>query len=199
MLDLFLEREHEVIASAVLGTIFSIGIIYFLHKYPGKPFDYVNDRYVDNVSLKKKDDDAPEIQDTSFASTNQYNKQNGQDPDLNTYMENLNEDDVVKSTHKMQSVFGISEDNVRTAVRQTKDDLLRGGSLNRDDKFTYSQILDFLVIGGLVCVILYFIDIEAHGVHGDFSKVLQALFPLEFDTLGVGGGGGRRGAQPGQS
>lgn len=193
MLDLVLEREHELIVSAALGMFFSIGIIYFLHKYPGKPFDYVNDRYVDNVSLKKKDDDAPDIQDTNL-DTAQYNTQNGEVTELNTYMKTLNEDDVVKSTRKMQNVFGISEDNVRYAVRQTKEDILNGGSLNDDDRFTYSQILDFLVIASLVCVIVYFIDVEAHGIHGDFSKVLQALFPLEFDTLGVGGGG-TRGAQ----
>ena len=186
MLDLVLEREHELIVSAVLGTIFSIGIIYFLHKYPGQPFDYGNDRYVDNVSLKKKYDDAPEVSADDHYAAVQYNTQNNDTNQLNEYVENLNEDDVVMSTQKLQKVFGISEDNVRSAVRQTKDDVRSGRSMN-DDGFTYSQLLDFLVMGGIVCTILYFIDIEAHGVHGDISKVLKALFPLEFDTLGVGG------------
>jgi hypothetical protein len=52
-----------------------------------------------------------------------------------------------------------------------------------------------LVLGAVIAACVYFIDIEAHGVHGDISKVLHALFPLELSTLGVQGEtrGGRGG------
>ena len=194
-----LDRMNEMVASALLGVVFSIGVVYFLHKYPGKPFDYATDRYLETASLKKKDDDVYETSNNDdMAATNynhnSFNNQNNDDADVAKYIENMNEDDMVRSTKKMQNVFGISEDHVRKAVRQTKEDVRSGGSIT-DDKFSYSQILDMLVLGAVIAACVYFIDIEAHGVHGDISKVLHALFPLELGTLGVQGEtrGGRGG------
>ena len=132
--------------------------------------------------MKKKDDDAPD----TYHDENQLYENENNDEDIKSYMENLNEDDFVRSTRKIQNKFGISEENVRLAVRKTKEDVCHGGHV-QDESFSYSQLLDFFVLGCIVCIILYFIDVEAHGIHGDISRILEAIFPSEFNTLGVGG------------
>lgn len=185
----YLEREQELFGSAVLGAVFSLGVIYLLNKYPGRPFDYVNDRYIDSVSHKKKNDDAPDAYNHQFdADFGENGIKNDEDSlnDVKKYVENIDEDNVVSRSRSIQKVLGISEEDVRDAVRKTKEDV-RGGSLVESDGFTLSQLLDIIVIIGMIIACLYFVDMEAHGIHGDLSRVLQALFPQEFETLGISG------------
>ena len=160
---------QDLLYSCAGGIFVAFGIIIFLSYNPGKPFDYSTGQYVDYPissaeSNKKQDSDG--------------NKENGE---MLRKLQNMSEEDLVKRTGSLQKFLGLSEDDVRKAVRKTKDSAT--SDANNSDNFTsWIKMLDWAVFLFAIVFIVFLINQQTNG---DFARILAGIFPREFEALGL--------------
>jgi hypothetical protein len=152
--------------SAAVGLAAGGALLFFLQKFPGKPFKYgASD---DDSSSERIDPNANDEQ--VIGKKKEYS--------VNEVLETMTEEDVIKKTTKLRKVLGIDEEVVRKAVRKTKDEARSGNSPGDDNHIV--KIADWVVFLILVAAALYFLDISTNG---QVYRVFHGLFPAEFATL----------------
>ncbi len=93
----------------------------------------------------------------------------------------INESISTEKLKSVQKMFGLSEEQFHSAIQDTNDSLKMENSVQRpEDEITWFSILDSVIFVALICFSLYFINVVSHG---DFGRMLLALFPKEFDSL----------------
>ena len=159
---------NDLIVSSGLGILLATFIIIYLSHNPGKPFNYSTGESIceDDTSNgnKIKISDPGEIQ-------NEDNKES---------IPQLNEDNLVMKSAKIQKVLGLSEDDIRQAVRVTNLQL-KSGKLEQD-VFTFAKCFRWLIFIGISVGGMYTLNYYSQG---DFARILSGLFPREFEALGL--------------
>lgn len=98
---------------------------------------------------------------------------------LATQIPLINESKFNQKSKKFQELIGLSEEQIHTAVELTNNSI-KVGDVRSEDDVTWFSILDSLIFVSLICFSLYFINVVSHG---DFGRMLLALFPKEFESL----------------
>eukprot|EP01041_Mallomonas_annulata_P014719 gene14719-31291_t len=159
----------DLIISSLIGLILAGGIIIFLSRNPGKPFDYSTGEYIDLYSTQN-----------SEKSEGNENNENDVGLDLSESIQRISEEDLLKKTASLQKFLGLSEDDIRHAVRKTNKELDTG--IIEQDNVSWSKIFDWILFIVALCIIGYFANKQTNG---DIGRVLAGLFPREFETLGI--------------
>lgn len=157
----------DLIYSCIGGVGLSFSIIFILQKYPGKPFDY------------SKDDS------NSSEFTNQTNLLTGEEvqkseKSVAEIIKSLDEDEFIAKSVKLRTTLGISEKDLRTAVKMTKNDVASG--INPIDQLDIFYILEWIL---LILAIIFCLYLTNNASKGELFSRLEGLFPLEFDALGL--------------
>eukprot|EP00607_Mallomonas_marina_P001062 CAMPEP_0182427644 /NCGR_PEP_ID=MMETSP1167-20130531/18942_1 /TAXON_ID=2988 /ORGANISM="Mallomonas Sp, Strain CCMP3275" /LENGTH=126 /DNA_ID=CAMNT_0024610025 /DNA_START=175 /DNA_END=552 /DNA_ORIENTATION=- len=124
----------DLAVSAVIGVVLAISIIVFFSYYPGKAFDYSTGEYIDlnpnsSQSSKEKANNNETDEDTT---------QLGFDASL----EQLSEEDFLKKAGSLQKFLGLSEDDIRKAVRKTNKQISTG-KLEEPEHISWAKCLDW--------------------------------------------------------
>ena len=103
------------------------------------------------------------------------------------------EDLLIKRTRKLQRVLGMEEQDIRQATKilspcgsshGSKESIesVKNTDLQDDQPVNWFKVLDGLIIFVLFAMFCYFFNFSTNG---DFGRVIVALFPREFEALGL--------------
>lgn len=102
---------------------------------------------------------------------------------LDKYLNESNDENLIKKTQFLQKKFGVSEDDIKKAIKQTRNELNdKKGFSNMDESISIWKMIDWFVYIVLIFGACYFFNVSTKG---DFGRVLAGMFPREFETLGL--------------
>jgi hypothetical protein len=100
---------------------------------------------------------------------------------INNKVPLINEPIFKEKSKRIQEMFGLSEEQIHNALQETNNSLkIEKINAQPEDEVSWFSILDSAIFVSLICFSLYFINVVSHG---DFGRMLLALFPKEFESL----------------
>ena len=167
---------NDLIISSLLGVGLFV-VIFYYNKNSNKKIIHNNeegkDNKVDNNNDNNKENEETNEEKELKLKNNEL---------LDKYLNESNDDDIVKKTQFLQKKFGVSEADIKNAIKQTRKDLNDKNSFNMDESISIWKIVDWIVYIILIVAACYFFNVSTKG---DFGRVLAGMFPREFETLGL--------------
>jgi hypothetical protein len=95
----------------------------------------------------------------------------------------INEQSFIEKTKKIQKVLGLTEEQIKEAIKETNDQLKKGVSNDVvEDSFSWASVMDGCVILFVVIAVCQSINIMTHG---DFARAMAGFFPNEVESIKV--------------
>lgn len=155
---------HDFVISAVIGGILSVALIHFGSKET-------------KVSAKVReyfqaDDDADKNNESTVGSATDE-----QEKVL------INEENFLEKSKGFRSVFGLSEEQIKDAIKETNEELKREKkpySTDDDGSMSWSSFMDMIVFLVVIVAICQAVNTMTRG---DFARAMAGLLPAEAESI----------------
>jgi len=179
---------NDLIISSLLGLLLFIVIFYYnnssIKKTMNDNDNNNNEEVKDNAMNNTNDNDINNNDNNNNNETNEEKELRLKNKELlDKYLNESNDEDLIKKTQFLQKKFGISEDDIKKAIKQTRNELNnKTNSINIDESISIWKMIDWIIYIILIFGFCYFFNVSTKG---DFGRVLAGMFPREFETLGL--------------
>ena len=168
-------QSYDLLISIVLGVILFVVIFYYNNNSNSKPTIVKQEDTSAAASSSKEEEDTNN-------ETNEEKELRLKNKELlDNYLSEDNEEKLIKKTAFLQKKFGIGEDDIKKAIKDTRKDLLNKNH-NLEDSLSIWKMVDWFIYLALFCGFCYFFNVSTNG---DFGRVIAGLFPREIETLGL--------------
>ena len=171
-------QSYDLLISTVLGVVLFV-VIFYYNNNNNKPTIVKQDEQDTSSSSSSKEDTNNETNENETNEEKELRLKNKEL--LDKYLSEDNEEKLIKKTAFLQKKFGIGEDDIKRAIKDTRKDLLNKNH-NLEDSLSIWKMVDWFIYLALICGFCYFFNVSTNG---DFGRVIAGLFPREFETLGL--------------
>ena len=180
-------QSYDLLISIVLGVLLFIVIFYYNNNNNNKPTIVKQDEQ--DTSSSSSSSSAAAATSSSSKEEEDTNNETNEEKELrlknkellDKYLSEDNEEKLIKKTAFLQKKFGIGEDDIKRAIKDTRKDLLNKNH-NLEDSLSIWKMVDWFIYLALFCGFCYFFNVSTNG---DFGRVVAGLFPREIETLGL--------------
>lgn len=129
-----------------------------------------------------KDDEEEEVNDsTTVASKTAEEHLNSSAASTELSLPVINEEYAKKKLAPMQIILGLSDEQMSTAIKDTNKQISESTDTTQlDGSDNLNSFVDGFVIFAALIFGFYVINVFSHG---DFGRMLSAMFPVEIDSL----------------
>jgi hypothetical protein len=176
-------QSYDLLISIVLGAVLFV-VIFYYNNNNNKPIIDKQDEQdtPSSSSAAAASSSSKEEEEDTKNETNEEKELRLKNKELlDKYLSEDNEEKLIKKTAFLQKKFGIGEDDIKRAIKDTRKDLLNKNH-NLEDSLSIWKMVDWFIYLALFCGFCYFFNVSTNG---DFGRVIAGLFPREIETLGL--------------
>ena len=201
-----IDVDPDTVLALRIGLVAGIGVVALLAAFPGEPFDYTKlDGGVQETSevkqkKKREEEESSSKEDGKKPTSEEEQKRQAVNEKLRAEAEKAalsldwETDKIIKKTAKLQKLFRLSDEDMRTAIENAKlenagQQIKSNDVDNGDARMSISAKVDFVVYSTLIILMIYFFKRD-YGA-GNFNRLIMRYFPKEGKALGMYGGDGQ--------
>jgi len=175
-------QSYDLLISIVLGAVLFVVIFYYNNNNNKPIIDKQDEQDTPSSSSAAASSSSKEEEEDTKNETNEEKELRLKNKELlDNYLSEDNEEKLIKKTAFLQKKFGIGEDDIKRAIKDTRKDLLNKNH-NLEDSLSIWKMVDWFIYLALFCGFCYFFNVSTNG---DFGRVIAGLFPREIETLGL--------------
>mmetsp|Transcript_6877 Transcript_6877/g.12132 ORF Transcript_6877/g.12132 Transcript_6877/m.12132 type:complete len:255 (-) Transcript_6877:144-908(-) len=187
-----IDYKNDTFIALAVGLVAGISILVFLAYNPGEPFDYTKEdggksqreKIRAKIRAEKEEAKRDKVKDGENQPEELKNETKASEDMAQSQkrMQELDEEEFLRKGEKFQKMFGLSEEQMRQAVRDANTEIRTGKTPADFERRSWVRTFDTVVILGGIGAFLYFANRDYDGVVLRFFK---ALLPKETQVLGL--------------